>query len=211
MGGHFGQSLALPLWFLGATALSVWLSNVSVLAVAALAILAARTAVEGAAGLGWANGLTWLRIVVTAALVLLPAGLPLVALAFAIFALDGADGALARVLGTVSDFGAELDKECDAFFVLMLGVLLWHHGQAGLWVLVPGLWRYTYSLLIALATEVRPAPRSNWSRYSYSASCLCLIAALWQGTPRPEVLAAMATVLISVSFLRSLYFAFARS
>ncbi len=190
----------------------MWLSNASVLAVAALAMLAARTAAEGVAGLGWANGLTWLRIVATAALVLLPAGgLPLVALAFAVFALDGADGALARALGTASDFGAELDKECDAFFVLMLGVLLWHEGQAELWVVIPGLWRYSYSLIIALATEAKPAPRSNWSRYSYSASCLCLIAALWQGTPSPEALAAIATILISASFLRSLYFAFARS
>jgi len=204
-------ALVFPLWILAGTALGVWQEQPAWVAGMAVVALAAMTAAVGPRPIGWANGLTWLRIIATAALVVLPASsLPLALVAFAIFALDGADGALARSLGTTSNFGADLDKECDAFFVLMLSVLLWTSGHAGLWALLPGLWRYAYSLLIGLAVDTKPAPRSNWGRYSYSASCLCLIAALWQQTPMPALLVAVAATLISLSFLRSLYYCFAR-
>jgi phosphatidylglycerophosphate synthase len=169
--------------------------------------------------LGWANALTWARILATASLLLV--AMPRegqAALAFAIFALDGVDGAIARARGTSSEFGAQLDKECDAFFVVTLSVLLWLQGVAGPWVLIAGLWRYAYGLLVALGPELRPAPRSNWGRYSYSTACVSLVLAL---VPLGAVsstlgavstpLAALATVAISLSFLRSIYFSFARN
>lgn len=206
------RSLAFPLAMLVAACLAVWQFNPQILALVAVFALALQSAREGRGALGWANGLTWLRILVAAAMVLLPQGsLALAGVAFLVFALDGVDGAIARKLGTESAFGAELDKECDAFFVLMVGVLLWHQGTAGLWVLVPGAWRYVYSLLVASVANLRPAPRSNWGRYSYSTSCVCLILALWQDTPMAVALAAIATALISASFLRSLYYCLPRS
>lgn len=174
--------------------------------------LSIKTANEGRAAMGWANALTWLRILATAGLVLFsPGGLVLALAALLVFALDGVDGAIARARGTASDFGADLDKECDAFFVLMVGMLLWHQGTAGLWVLIPGAWRYVYSLLVASVAELRAAPRSNWGRYSYSTSCVCLILALWRVTPGSLVLCIIAATLISASFLRSLYYCLPRS
>jgi phosphatidylglycerophosphate synthase len=197
---------------LAAAFLAVWQTRPEVLAWVAIWALAIRTAKEGRTAVGLANTLTWLRVLATAGLVLLPhAGLMLVAAAFTVFALDGVDGAIARARGTESEFGADLDKECDAFFVLMVGLLLWHQGTAGLWILIPGAWRYVYSLIVSMVHELRPAPRSNWGRYSYSTSCVCLILALWQHTPAAVALCALATALISASFLRSLYYCLPRS
>lgn len=197
---------------LAATAAGLWWARPEVVALTALVALGGITVRSRSRVIGWANGVTWLRICATAGLAWLSPGSPiLLASAFAIFALDGVDGAIARATNTASPFGAELDKECDAFFVLMAGLLLWHQGTAGMWVLIPGMWRYVYSLVVALAREMRPAPRSNWGRYSYSTSCLCLIAALWRETPMPLVLCAVATALISASFLRSLYYCLPRN
>ncbi len=204
--------LAFPLLMLAATAAGLWWARPEVVAVAALAALGGMMIRGGTQAFGWANGVTWLRICATAGLIgLNPGSLVLLVSAFTIFAFDGVDGAIARATNTASAFGAELDKECDAFFVLMAGVLLWHQGTAGMWVVIPGVWRYAYSLVVALVREMRPAPRSNWGRYSYSTSCICLIASLWRETPMSLLLCALATVLISASFLRSLYYCLPRN
>jgi phosphatidylglycerophosphate synthase len=59
-------------------------------------------------------------------------------------ALDGIDGWLARRSGMASDFGARFDMETDAFFILVLSMLAWHHGKAGAWVILCGLIRYAF-------------------------------------------------------------------
>ncbi len=161
--------------------------------------------------LGWANTLTWLRILATATMLALPmAPWSVALLALAIFLLDGVDGWLARKLNTASEFGAALDKECDAFFVLAVCVLLWFQGGAGLWVCVAGLWRYIYGLVVAISPGKRTAPRSNWGRYSYSTACVCLLLALVPDTGAAPYLAGFANVVISLSFLRSFYYSFLR-
>lgn len=161
---------------------------------------------------GWANALTWSRIVATAVLLVLPmSAWPLAALALLIFSLDGVDGWIARKLGSSSAFGASLDKECDAFFVMAVCALLWLQGLAGLWVLVAGLWRYCYGLLLAISPGKQQAPRSNLGRYSYSTACVSLILALVPHSGAALYLAGFANVVISLSFLRSLYYSFLRS
>ena len=67
-----------------------------------------------------------------------------VGLATVVGVLDGVDGALARRAGVASPFGARFDMEVDAFFVLVLSALVWHHGKAGPWVLGCGLMRYAF-------------------------------------------------------------------
>ena len=61
---------------------------------------------------------------------------------------DGLDGFLARKYQTVSDFGAYLDMETDALFVLSLCFILNQMALFGLWVLLIGLLRYGYFLSI---------------------------------------------------------------
>ncbi len=62
---------------------------------------------------------------------------------------DGLDGYYARKYHTVSVFGDSFDKETDAFFVLAYGVMISQRELAGHWVLLPGLLRYGYVLLLA--------------------------------------------------------------
>jgi phosphatidylglycerophosphate synthase len=58
--------------------------------------------------------------------------------------LDGVDGWLARSTRMASAFGARFDMETDAAFVLVLSMLVWQHGKAGIWVLCCGLMRYAF-------------------------------------------------------------------
>ncbi len=76
------------------------------------------------------------------------AGLIAVALA-----LDGVDGFLARRLNLTSDFGARFDMEVDALLLLILSLLVWQTGQAGVWVLLIGLMRYAF---VAASWIVKP-------------------------------------------------------
>ncbi len=160
---------------------------------------------------GWANRLTWVRILLSASLFTLPAGLGIACIALLILVLDAADGALARLQGSTSSYGAALDKECDAFFILAMCLLLWWQGVAGLWVLIPGLWRYLYGALLVLWPASRVAPRSEWARYSFATTSLCLIVSLIPSNGAAAWFAAVATIGITASFVRSLYYSFGRN
>jgi len=59
-------------------------------------------------------------------------------------ALDGVDGWLARRSRMVSAFGAQFDVEMDALLILVLSILAWREGKAGVWVLASGLTRYVF-------------------------------------------------------------------
>jgi phosphatidylglycerophosphate synthase len=58
--------------------------------------------------------------------------------------LDIADGWVARRTGTATAFGARFDMEVDALLVMVLAVLAWDWGKAGVWVLSSGLMRYGF-------------------------------------------------------------------
>ena len=104
-------------------------------------------------GPGLANRVTFLRaalVMPVAAMALLPAHLDagatywLLGLAAIALALDGLDGAMARRTGRVTAFGARFDMELDALLILVLALLVWQTGQAGIWVLLIGLMRYLF-------------------------------------------------------------------
>ncbi len=102
---------------------------------------------------GLCNLITMTRLALTASLaMLLGVGAPLPAevmwLGFAVavtaLLLDGVDGWAARRAGLASRFGAGFDMEVDSLFALVLAVLAYQSGQAGLWVLALGLPRYLF-------------------------------------------------------------------
>ncbi|MEL6924408.1 MAG: CDP-alcohol phosphatidyltransferase family protein [Bacteroidota bacterium] len=69
-------------------------------------------------------------------------------IATVILVLDGLDGYLARRFNTTSDFGAYLDMETDAYFVMVLSFLCAKEGLLPWAVIGLGLLRYIYFLLI---------------------------------------------------------------
>ncbi len=121
---------------------------------------------------GPANQVTMLRamlVALAASLLTEPAAADvawaLVLAAAGIAVLDGVDGWLARRTQLNSPFGARFDMETDAFSMLVLSVLVWHHGKAGLWVIVIGLMRYAFVAagwtLRWLAAPLRPTRRGK--------------------------------------------------
>ena len=104
------------------------------------------------AGIALPDALTASRL---AALLLTLAAMPglrgewvLAAFSFNVL-LDVLDGWTARRLGQATTFGAVLDREVDAFFVLV-AYLYFHLGAGyGAWLLLPGLMPYLDRLLVA--------------------------------------------------------------
>lgn len=100
---------------------------------------------------GAANSVTLLRLALVAGVAGLVGETPddrvawLAVVAVGIVAvLDGVDGWLARRNGHASSFGARFDMETDAALILILSLLVWHHGKAGAWVIGCGLMRYLF-------------------------------------------------------------------
>lgn len=155
---------------------------------------------------GPANLITLLRLL--GALVLLVAfeegTLWPTGLALALLCADGLDGWTARRSGTASEFGQRFDQEVDAFFFLVLCLVLYGHGQLGAWVLLPGALRYLFVLFGMAARPPRRAVRG--SRYTRALGTLAILAFTACLLPIGAAcvwLAAGATLGLSGSFLHS--------
>lgn len=74
----------------------------------------------------------------------------MVALVMLIVALvsDGLDGYVARKLDQTTDLGADLDIESDSIYVVVLSVLWWSIGIVPWWLLVSGVARYAFVILL---------------------------------------------------------------
>ncbi|WP_170140473.1 CDP-alcohol phosphatidyltransferase family protein [Kushneria indalinina] len=161
--------------------------------------------------LGWANRVTLGRAVLIA---LLTAMLPLpafinehhllvFAMALMALALDGVDGLVARRTHTESRFGARLDMELDAFFILMLCLMLVIQAKAGMWIMAIGAMRY---LLIAaawrwpwLGSELPVSyRRKTICVWQVSTLMTCLLP--WVATPWSNLLLALSLLLLLISF-----------
>jgi phosphatidylglycerophosphate synthase len=128
------------------------------------------------------------------------------ACAVLILLLDALDGWLARRLRQIGEFGARFDVEADALLVLTLSVVLFTAGIAGPWVLSAGLWRYIYVLAPAVAPTPRgEAARSGLGRLLYVLMMGCFIGALITPPGTAVTLAAIGTLSVSISFLRSFW------
>jgi phosphatidylglycerophosphate synthase len=158
--------------------------------------------------LGVANVVTTLRLLMTFALLLgyahLADGAVCMA-ALSILILDGVDGWLARRYDTASDFGARYDVEADSLFVIALTVILLARGAAGPWVLVAGLWRYFYILVRIILPSPAEAPRTLFGRVSYVFMLISFMLALLLPAAWSTGLAAIGTLGVSISFLRSFW------
>lgn len=127
--------------------------------------------------------------------------------------LDGVDGWAARRAGLDSHFGARFDMEVDSAFALLLSILAYTLGQAGLWVLALGLPHYLF---------VIAAARWNWlagdlpDLFSRKAVCVLqigvLMAFLVPIIPQMPLLIAsgIAAVALSASFSRDIIYLYAR-
>ncbi|HEX6276393.1 MAG TPA: CDP-alcohol phosphatidyltransferase family protein [Polyangiaceae bacterium] len=176
-------------------------------------VVSARGSWTSSGAFGWANAVTALR---AAAVGLLGARLlyapePLLAaIVLGLFALDGVDGWLARRRGSASEFGALFDMETDAYFVLVVELVLHQSGALGAWILLTGVLRYVYVLVRAFVPARRPdVPRSRFGRLAFASLALGLFFALALPGPLGTLAAVAGTALVTVSFALSFYDSYA--
>lgn len=164
---------------------------------------------------GPANAITMARLAGMFALPFLP---PLLIALWGtlLLALDGLDGRVARRTGTSGEFGAFLDQECDAFFMLLLCLLLYRLPEGpGAWILLPGLLRYLFVLFVRIARP--PVPKEPRSRHAIWIFVLTMAALLLCFAAHPghldDVLpfAALMSLALAGSFGDSLYRMYRRS
>ena len=158
---------------------------------------------------GVPNMVTFLRFVLTLGLLMSGGRLSnrgVAACALVVLLLDVVDGWLARRLCQSGEFGARFDVEADALFVLTLSLILFTARIAGPWVLLAGLWRYIYVLAPAVAATPRgEAKRSRLGRLLYVFMIGCFLGALVTPPGLALELAAIGTLAVSASFLRSFW------
>ncbi len=160
-----------------------------------------------------ANAVTSVRLLVAVVLLaaLRPSALPdgvlltLVALSIVGEATDFFDGLLARRLGPTA-FGARLDMETDALFMLSLSLFAVHHFALPWPIALAGLVRYIVAVPFLLLPEPRfPRVFSMFAKSACAVSALLLVAAILPPGVMPEelrlILASAATVLLLLSFL----------
>jgi len=127
-----------------------------------------------------------------------------------LLAMDGVDGWIARRTGLAGEFGEFIDKESDAFFTLMLCLLLYRLPEGfGPWILLPGLLRYLFVLLVKFAKPPEPkeqrSPKASWI------SCFMMLTLLFSFAAYPGYLdycrpvTALMMLVLAYSFAESLY------
>ncbi|WP_445619072.1 CDP-alcohol phosphatidyltransferase family protein [Kushneria sp. Sum13] len=165
----------------------------------------------GQQGLGWANRVTLMRAL---PIVLLTAMLPLpgfinehhllvFGMALTALALDGVDGWVARHAHCESRFGARLDMELDAFFILMLCLMMVIQDKAGFWIMAIGAMRY---LFVAAAWgwpwlgEELPVSYRRKTICVWQVSTLMTCLTPWVTPPWSNLALALALLLLVISF-----------
>lgn len=157
-------------------------NRITLLRVAMMSLVAATVGEDASAGLSW----TIVGVTTTALF------------------LDGLDGRIARRTHSISAFGARFDMEADAALIMILSVLCWHFGKAGVWILTVGAMRYAFVLASHVFRWMRaPLP------YSRRRQTVCI----WQSglllgvispvfpNPASDALAFGALVMLGASFV----------
>ena len=157
---------------------------------------------------GAANSVTLLRVALLGGLP--PAAdlgaLPVIGLCLLFLGSDALDGWLARRADQSSTFGAFLDKETDALFLLLLCAVAAVQNRLPLWILGVGLLRYAFVVVVFLLDPPeKTEERSNLARYLYGGMVTALLLSFlpYPAIYRPLVLVAAGA--LAVSFGRSLW------
>ena len=147
--GHAAAMAAVTL--ATAAGLPAWLLSLCGLMSFALLVYLCRRRWTPSGRFGPANAVSLLRL---CGMFVLPwlAPAQIVCWGAVLLAMDGVDGWIARRTGLAGEFGEFLDKESDAFFMLMLCLLLYRLPESlGPWILLPGLLRYLFVLFVKFA------------------------------------------------------------
>lgn len=131
---------------------------------------------------------------------------------FLLLLTDGLDGWLARRFDQASEFGEYLDKETDAFFLLVLCTIAVGSQRLGPWVLISGLLRYFFVLVLHFVRrDFLKEGKSSRAQFIY---VLMMVALLSSFLPLPGIyrpVVAIATLALIGSFVRDFCLGFSRN
>jgi phosphatidylglycerophosphate synthase len=136
------------------------------------------------------------------------------AVATVVAVLDGVDGWLARRSQMASGFGARFDMETDALLIMVLAILGWQFGKAGVWVLASGLLRYAFVVAgIAVPWMRCPLPASHRRKAVAVVQVIALIVVIAPFVPAAAaaVVAAVGLCALTLSFLKDIVWLFQNS
>ena len=174
------------------------------------------------AAFGAANTLTLFRAVGT---VLLAGWIPVAAqltqpalvwislFSVLLLTLDGLDGYLARRTGLASAYGARFDMEIDALLTLIISLLVWQSGEAGIWIVTLGLMRYLFVLAATLQPELKKPLYPSFRRKLICViqlGTLCAMLSPWIPSQWSVSLGVTACLLLVASFARDTHWLLTR-
>jgi phosphatidylglycerophosphate synthase len=102
-----------------------------------------------------------------------------------------------------SGFGARFDMETDALLVAVLSLLVWQFGKAGPWVLISGLMRYLFGVVVTMVPRLqRPVPATKRGKTIAVFQMVALTVALapFCGLPTSAWIAAVGLLSLVLSF-----------
>lgn len=118
-----------------------------------------------------------------------------------ILLMDALDGFAARTFGEASEFGEFFDKETDAFFLLLLCLLACLHLSLGYWLLLPGLLRPIFVIVMTVFfKQIEKEYRSRFARVIYIIMVSALLAIFILPASIHIPFAASATIALCLSF-----------
>jgi len=161
-------------------------------------------------GFGRANLITLLRFILLSAAVVFyefTSAFVLVVLLVTSLVMDGFDGYVARLHHEESVFGHYLDVEVDAYGIAVLSILLWKYETLWGFVLIAGLLRYLYILLIKLTvTKEKVEPKRRYASVIAVSVYIAMIVRLTFDQLIFTWLLYLFLTLLVVSFARSAWF-----
>ena len=158
---------------------------------------------------GYANGVTFCRILACLLVLVLPLK-PILApllILIAVAVLDGLDGYLARRFNESSDMGAYFDKETDALFVMVLCFILYKMGRAPFAILGLGWLRYITVLVFHfIISKAKKESRFKIGQIIAVITMIGLMAAMILPEPYRGIDLILVSVFLVFSFARSSYY-----
>ncbi len=172
-------------------------------------VFMARPFWTGAGLFGPANRVTAVRLAGVLALPFLNNPVFVAGFGLALLLLDGLDGWLARRHDQASEFGEYFDKETDAFFLLVLCVLAVFRHRLGYWILIAGLLRYAFILMLhCFKSTLVKERKSSRARIMYGLVMLAMLAVFLPYATFSRLLVVAATMGLILSFVLDFFFAF---
>ncbi|MDN5212028.1 CDP-alcohol phosphatidyltransferase family protein [Fulvivirgaceae bacterium BMA12] len=164
---------------------------------------------------GYANWVTIFRLALLCALGFsfhLLNHLNLAIWAIIVLSLDGVDGLIARKMSMTSEFGGKLDGETDAFFVLLMGSIVYQFKLADYWILWPGLLRYFFVIsCYVFWKKTWPEPVSYFRKTIAVIIMSALISPFLLAEKFYLPIIIIATILVTYSFAKSFTFQWKQS